>query len=242
MNTTFPDSLIPSHDAARLRTLHQFKIVNTSPEQIFDEYVAWAAQLFSTPIALISLVDAEYVWFKAVAGAKGIPGLVRNESMCSAAILATEQVVISDYKPESCNLIKPDVAQAIGLNFYAGAALVASDDARLGMLAVIDKNARDFSAAEATVLTRLAGLVSQTIELRYRYLQAKQPGEWENAQQELTLALDENSALARYLISRNQRIDLADSEVARPILRRLESVAQVLGRRLSASPAARPAL
>lgn len=235
MNTTFPDSLIPGHDAARLRTLHQFKIINTSPEQIFDNYVAWAAQLFNTPIALISLVDAEYVWFKALAGAAGIPGLVRNESMCSAAILATEQVVISDYKPESCNLIKPDVAQAIGLNFYAGAALVASDDARLGMLAVIDKNARDFSAAEATVLTRLAGLVSQTIELRYRYLQAGQPGEWEDAQRELTLALDENSALARYLISRNQRIDLADSEVARPILRRLESVAQVLDRRLAAS-------
>ncbi len=234
MTNTFPDSLIPSYDAARLRTLHQFQIVNTTPEPVFDSYVAWIAQLFNTPIALISLVDADYVWFKAVAGATDIPGLPRNESMCSAAILATEQVIVSDYKPESCRLIKPDVAQAIGLNFYAGVALVAADNSRLGMLAVIDKEVRSVSEVEINVLTRLAGLVSQTIELRYRYLAAEQPGEWEDAQHELARALDDNSALARYLTTRNQRIDLNDPEVAQPIMHRLESVAKVLDRRLQA--------
>ncbi len=232
MTTDFPDSLIPAYDAARLRTLHQFQIVNTTPEQIFDDYVAWAALLFNVPIALISLVDADYVWFKALTGATGIPGLVRNESMCSAAILAGQDVVVSDYKPESCRLIKPDVAQAIGLNFYAGAALVAADDSRLGMLAVIGKESREFSAAEASMLTRLAGLVSRTIELRYKYLTADQPGEWEDAQRELNKALDDNSALARYLATRNQGIDLSDAEVAQPIIRRLESVDKVLTRRL----------
>lgn len=232
MTTNFPASLIPEHDAARLRTLHQFQIVNTTPEQIFDDYVAWAAQLFNVPIALISLVDAEYVWFKALAGATGIPGLVRNESMCSAAILTGQDVVVSDYKPESCQLIKPDVAQAIGLNFYAGSVLIAADDSRLGMLAIIGKEPRGFSAAEADLLTRLAGLVSRTIELRYRYLAADQLTEWEDAQRELTIALDDNSALARYLSTRSNGIDLADEEVARPIIRRLESVAKVLTRRL----------
>ncbi len=232
MTTDFPDSLIPAYDAARLRTLHQFQIVNTTPEQIFDDYVAWAALLFNVPIALISLVDADYVWFKALAGATGIPGLVRNESMCSAAILAGQDVVVSDYKPESCRLIKPDVAQAIGLNFYAGAALVASDDSRLGMLAVIGKESREFSAAEASMLTRLAGLVSRTIELRYKYLATDQSGEWEDAQRELNKALDDNSALARYLATRNQGIDLSDAEVAQPIVRRLESVDKVLTRRM----------
>lgn len=232
MTTNFPASLIPEHDAARLRTLHQFQIVNTTPEQIFDDYVAWTAQLFNVPISLISLVDADYVWFKALTGATGIPGLVRNESMCSAAILTGQDVVISDYKPESCQLIKPDVAQAIGLNFYAGAVLVAADDSRLGMLAIIGKEPREFSPAEAELLTRLAGLVSRTIELRYRYLAADQLTEWEDAQRELTIALDDNSALARYLNTRNNGIDLADAEVAQPIIRRIESVAKVLTRRL----------
>jgi GAF domain-containing protein len=232
MTHTFPDSLIPDGDAARVRTLHQFQIVNTTPEPIFDSYVAWIAQLFNAPIALISLVDADYVWFKALTGVSGVAGLPRNESMCSAAILATEQVVVSDYKPESCNLIKPDVAQAIGLNFYAGAALVASDDSRLGMLAVIDKEVRNISAAEVAALTCLAELVSKTIELRSRYLGADQAGEWEDAQHQLAQALDDNAALARYFTTRNQRIDLNNPEVAQPIMSRLASVAKVLERRL----------
>jgi GAF domain-containing protein len=235
MTSTFPDSLIPGYDAARLRTLHQFQIVNTTPEPIFDSYVTWIAQLFNAPIALISLVDADYVWFKAVTGVNGVAGLPRNESMCSAAILATDQVVVTDYKPENCNLIKPDVAQANGLNFYAGAALIASDDSRLGMLAVIDKEARSVSAAEVTALTCLAELVSKTIELRSRYLLAEQPGEWEDAQHQLAQALDDNAALARYFTTRNSRIDLNNPEVAQPIMKRLGSVAKVLERRLEST-------
>lgn len=232
MLTTYPDSLIPANEATRLRTLHQFQIVNTTPELIFDNYTAWAAQLFNVPIALISLVDEDFVWFKSRTGGPEIGGLVRNESMCSAAILTDERVVVSDYKPESCTLIKPDVAQAIGLNFYVGAVLIAADGARLGMLAVIGKEYREPSAMEVQVLTRLSELVTQTIELRYHYLATDQATEWEDAQSELTHALDENAALARYLITRNQRIDLADAEVAQLISRRLDSVAKVLARRM----------
>jgi GAF domain-containing protein len=231
MLTPFPDSLIPAHDTARLRTLHQFAIVNTTPELVFDNYTAWAAQLFNVPIALISLVDEDYVWFKSRTGGPEVNGLSRNESMCSAAILTDERVVVSDYKPDSCNLIKPDVAQAIGLNFYAGAALIAGDGARLGMLAVIGKEYRIPLPAEIEVLTHLADLVTQTIELRYRSL-ADQATDWEDAQHELVHALDENATLARYLITRSQRVDLTDPEVAQLISRRLNSVAKVLRRRL----------
>ena len=119
MPKPYPKSLIPADDAARLRTLHLYQIVNTTPEQIFDDFVAWVAQLFNVPIGLISLVDEEQTYHKALVGAGDVPSLPRLESMCSAAILQDEKVVISDYKPESCELIKPDVAQAFGLQFYA---------------------------------------------------------------------------------------------------------------------------
>ena len=229
MGHPFPSSLIPVDDAARLRTLYQFQIVNTTPELIFDAYTAWAAQLFNTPIALISLVDADYVWFKSVAGQAGIPGLPREESMCSAAILQDEPVVTSDYRPESCALVKPDVAQAIGLKFYAGA-LQMADGARIGMLAVIGREFREFSAPEEAVLTRLAGLVSRTIELRVQFLLADRADDWEDAQRELADTLDENSALARYLTKRKEGIDLTDDEVAPLIERRLGQLEKVLNR------------
>ncbi len=235
MSQPFPASLIPANDAARLRTLHLYQIVNTTPEPIFDEYVAWAAQLFNTPISLISLVDETQVWFKAVTGVVGINSLPRTDSMCSAAILQSDTVITSDYKPESCELIRPDVAQAIGLNFYAGAALQMFDGARIGMLAVIGREARVLSEVENQVLSALARLVSETIELRFRYLRDDQAAEWEAAQHELTEKLADNSALTRYLAARGTGISLDDDEVAQLISQRLEQIAHVLEARLAQS-------
>lgn len=230
--TAFPKSLIPENEAARLRTLHLYQIVNTTPEPIFDDYVAWAAQLFNTPISLISLVDDEYVYFKALTGAEGVSGLPRTESMCSAAILPDVPVVLTDYKAESCELIKPDVAQALGLNFYAGAALRMPDGSRIGMMAVIGREARGISTNEAAVLKRLAELVSETIELRFNYLRTQQTQAWEAAQAELMETLDDNTALARYLTNRNQGLNLDDDETQELVLRRLNDVDKVLKRRM----------
>ncbi|MBC8085054.1 MAG: GAF domain-containing protein [Hymenobacter sp.] len=239
MSTLFPATLIPENEAARLRTLHLYQIANTPPEQIFDDYVAWAAQLFHTPISLISLVGEDQVYFKAATGADGVPSLPRAASMCSAAILPDAPVVTSDYRAESCQLIQPDVAQAFGLNFYAGAALRMPDGARIGMMAVIGREARGFSPNDSTVLTRLADLVSRTVGLRLRYLKNEQPDAWLAAQAELAETLADNTALARYLTTRNQRIDLDADDVLELVLRRLAGVGQVLERRTSeAQPAA----
>lgn len=238
MSLEFPKSLIPENEATRLRTLHHYQIVNTTAEPIFDDYVAWSAQLFNTPISLISLVDDDYVHFKALTGAEGVPGLVRGDSMCSAAILLDAPVVTGDYSAQSCSLISTDVAQALGLNFYAGSAMRMPDGSRIGMLAVIGREARGLSPVETGVLAELAGLVSRTIELRLMYLNSQQPAVWEAAQEELAENLDENAALARYLTSRNGRIDLDDEDVLALVQRRLKSVTKVLDRRMADIPKA----
>ena len=195
--------------------------------------MAWVAPLFNVPIGLISLVDEERTHHEALVGAGDVPRLPRLESMCSAAILQDDKVVISDYKPESCELIKPDVAQAFGLQFYAGAALQMPDGARIGMLVVIGREPRGLSPAETAVFSQLAGFVSQTIDLRGRLLLADELTAWEEAQQELTDNLDENATLARCLTSRNQRIDLDDDDTLHLIQHRLRSVVGVLRWRLA---------
>lgn len=230
----FPDSLIPPNDGTRLRTLHQYQIINTTPEKIFDDYAAWAAQVFNLPIALISLVDEHQVWFKASVGANGITSLPRTDSMCSAAILHPEEVVFSDYTKQSCSLISQTVAESIGLQFYAGAALQMPDGAKIGMLAVIGREPRIFSAEETRLLLTLAQQVSFTIDLRRHYLTRAQTDEWEAAQQELAKNLDDNAALARYLTARTQSIDLQDAGVAQVIHKRLENTAAILQKRLAA--------
>lgn len=235
MSTSFPESLIPASEADRLRALHLYQIANTTPEPIFDDYVTLAAQLFSTPIAVISLVDEEHVWFKAVAGVQGLAELPRNASLCSAAILVDMPIVTSDYSADSCQLIKADVAREMGLSFYAGSALrMPPDNSRIGMLAVIGREYRTLSGAEEQVLELLAGLVSSTIELRFQYLHAQQAAGWEAAQRELAATLDDNATLVRYLIARNQGLNLDDTEIYDLVLRRINGVSKVLDRRLEA--------
>ena len=232
MSISFPANLIPADEVVRLRTLHAYQIAGTTPEPIFDDYVAWAAQLFSTPIALISLVDEKQVHFKAMTGIEDTPALPRTESMCSAAILPDGPIVISDYKAESCSLIKPDVAQALGLNFYAGSALRMPDGARIGMMAIIGREHRTLSEPEEEVLIQLADLVSRTIELRFQYLHTNRPDDWDAVQQELAATLDDNAALTRYLTTRNDGLSLDDDETRDLVLGRLAGVAKVLDRRI----------
>lgn len=235
MYTAFPENLVPATEAARLRALHQYQITDTAPEPIFDNYVAWVAQLFCTPIAVISVVDDEQVWFKATTGIEGVTQLPRAESMCSAAILVDAPVVTSDYSAESCRLISPEIAHKLGLNFYAGSALrlPLDDDWRVGMLAVIGREYRTLSGAEEDVLQRLAQLVSRTIELRFRYLQAQRPDDWQAAQREMITTLEDNATLIRYLMARNNGLNLDDPEINDLVLRRLAGINNVLDRRMN---------
>ncbi|MBW3127457.1 GAF domain-containing protein [Hymenobacter profundi] len=233
MSALFPQSLIPDNDAMRLRVLHQYQIVNTTPEKIFDDYVALTARLFNLPISLISLVDEERVWFKASVGAPaGITSLARPDSMCSAAILQDTPVFFSDYTRESCDLVNPATAEALGLHFYAGTALLTTEGIKIGVLAVIGREHRVFSTAESELLQALARLVSKTIELRGRYLDANNPDGWEKAQRELETQLDDNFALARYLATRTQGINLEDDEITQVIKQRLANMDVVLDNKL----------
>ncbi len=55
-------------DPKRLATLEDYGIIGTPPEPVFDDIVHVAREVCHTPIALISFVDADRQWFKAVDG------------------------------------------------------------------------------------------------------------------------------------------------------------------------------
>ncbi|SHI81810.1 GAF domain-containing protein [Hymenobacter daecheongensis DSM 21074] len=197
-----PESLIPTNDAGRVRSLHHYQILNTTPEPIFDEYVALAAQMFNLPISLISLVDEHEVFFKANEGLPGLEPVPRPDSLCSAAILQSKVLTFTDLNTEACSLVNPYVAQSAGLRFYAGAALHMPDGSNIGSLCVIGREPRPIEPQEEEMLSMLAELVSLTIELRYAYLSRDRAYEWQAAQRELEEILHDHTALARYLTTR----------------------------------------
>ncbi|RSK34552.1 GAF domain-containing protein [Hymenobacter metallilatus] len=227
-----PASLIPPDDAARLRSLHQYRILNTTPEPIFDEYVALAAQLFNLPISLISLVDEQEVYFKANTGLPGVERVARPDSLCSAAILQDEVLAYTNLSEESCSLISPYVAKSAGLQFYAGATLRMPDGSNIGSLCVIGREARAITPEERELLTALAGLAGLTIELRRQYLAHNRSADWQVVQQELQQLLTDEAALVRYLTSRLGTISANVGEYA-PMQRRLQALRQILQQHLT---------
>ncbi|AII54151.1 GAF domain-containing protein [Hymenobacter sp. APR13] len=226
-----PDQLIPAHDAHRLRTLHQYRILNTTPEPVFDEYVALAAQLFNLPISLISLVDEEQVFFKANTGLPGLERVDRADSLCSAAVLQDKVLSFEDLSANSCRLINPYTAQSAGLRFYAGAALRMPNGDNIGSMCVIGREPRAITSGEETLLTMLADLVSRTIQLRRQLLDCGLPERWEQAQTELQELLHDNSALARYLTSRTGTVSASEAD-RQAVGQRLQALHRLLDRYL----------
>ncbi|MGA9383200.1 MAG: diguanylate cyclase, partial [Phormidium sp.] len=60
--------ILPEHEKKRLAALYQYQILDTPAEAVFDDLTNLAAQICDTPIALITLVDAERQWFKSKLG------------------------------------------------------------------------------------------------------------------------------------------------------------------------------
>lgn len=158
--------LIPANESARLRALQHYDIAGTAPEHLFDDLIQLVAKLFDMPIAMLTLVMEEKVWFKANSGLPPVDQVDRDTSLCSAAILDNDTTVFEDLKTNPCHLIRQDVVRALALGFYAGAPVTTTDGYPIGVLCVLDKQARPFSPQERELLGTMATVVMRTIELR----------------------------------------------------------------------------
>ncbi|PJJ61176.1 GAF domain-containing protein [Hymenobacter chitinivorans] len=161
-----PSSLIPSNEEDRLLALSRYQVVGTAPESLFDDLAALTAKLFRAPIALVSLVEEDSVWFKANFGLPDAGRVRRSESLCSVAVLHNEATVFENLSTNPCTLIEPGVQQALRLEFYAGYPLQTSDGFNIGSLCVIDHQTRAFSSDEQELLRQLATTVMLLLELR----------------------------------------------------------------------------
>ena len=159
-------SPIPSCEQARLAALYGYEILDSPPEAAFDRIVSIAARLFGTPMALVSLVDADRQWFKAKCGldASETP---RDFSFCAYAMLESAPMVICDATRDPRFQSNPLVTGEMSLRFYVGAVIRSTSGLPLGTLCVIDTQARESPAPELIeTLEDLAFLVSEQLEFR----------------------------------------------------------------------------
>jgi GAF domain-containing protein len=158
---------IPKNESKRLKVLWQYEVLDTVPEELFDDLTELAARICEAPIALISLVDEKRQWFKSKVGVT-VSETSRDLSFCAYAINQGELFIVPDATKDKRFANNPLVTSEPKIRFYAGAPLITPDGHALGTLCVIDKVPRELRPEQTQALRILARHVVSQLELRRR--------------------------------------------------------------------------
>ncbi|MEO5601465.1 MAG: GAF domain-containing protein [Cyclobacteriaceae bacterium] len=155
----------PVNETERLKKLHKYNLLDTPPDGTFDRITSVASMIFNVPIAIISLVDTDRIWFKSQYGLS-VKQISRDPGLCASAILTNDLYIIEDAKEDPRSLTNPLVAGEFGLRFYAAAPLHTEENHNLGTLCILDKKPRIFSNKERDILKQLGEIVMDEMNLR----------------------------------------------------------------------------
>ena len=159
-----PPTSDDEHD--RLTALRSYDILDTPPDQDFDDLALMAARVCETPMALVSFVDANRQWFKARVGL-AVTETAREVSFCSTAIQHADLLVVRDALTDPRFSANPLVTGDPHIRFYAGAPLIAANGRGLGTVCVLDRVPRQLTPEQEDALRMLSRQAISQLELRY---------------------------------------------------------------------------
>jgi GAF domain-containing protein len=156
---------MPGPEAARVAALNRYAILDTEPEQSFDDLVILAAHICQTPMAMLSLVDDHRQWFKSKYGVQ-VPETSKEVSICAHAIQQRDLFIVPDTMQDARFRENPLVTGEPHVRFYAGAPLINEDGFALGTLCVLDNQPRQLDEEQKEAVNALGRLALRQMELR----------------------------------------------------------------------------
>jgi GAF domain-containing protein len=155
----------PSIEAARVAALDRYAILDSEPEQSFDDLVVLAAHICQVPMAMLSLVDDHRQWFKSKFGVE-VRETSKEASICAHAIQQNDLFIVPDTLQDARFRENPLVTGEPHIRFYAGAPLINDEGYALGTLCVLDREPRELDAEQKEAINALGRLALRQMELR----------------------------------------------------------------------------
>lgn len=157
---------IPNNEDERLHALREYSILDTLPEQDFEDITKIASEICQTPIALITLVDSDRQWFKSNHGLN-VTETPRDYAFCAHAINNPNEILtVKDSREDIRFVDNPLVNGYPNVIFYAGVPLVNPAGFSLGTICVIDNKPRELSEKQLDSLRSLSNQVVRLFEFR----------------------------------------------------------------------------
>lgn len=169
----YPRPPLPPDEPERLQALEEYDVLDSEPEQAYDDLTLLASHICKTPIALVSLIDSDRQWFKSRVGL-AVPETHRDVAFCAHAIVAEKTMVVNDATLDERFARNPLVLGDPAIRFYAGAPLRVPGGQAIGTLCVIDRVPRELTPDQQAALEALSRQVVAQLELRRRISELQQ--------------------------------------------------------------------
>jgi signal transduction histidine kinase len=164
-NDQMQSAPIPANETDRINRLKLYRILDTPPEEAFDRVTRIVAETIGVPMALISLIDVDRQWFKSKYGLE-MTCAPRDAGFCAHTILTDGLLEVEDARLDSRFSGNPMVINDPSIRFYAGAPLRAPGGVNIGTLCALDRKPRQLTDKQRQLLSDLADIVIDELELR----------------------------------------------------------------------------
>ena len=156
----------PTNEKERVKDLASYSILDTFPEEDYDNLTTLASRICGTPISLITLLDDKRQWFKSRHGLP-ISETPKEFAFCAHAILDPFNVfVVEDAREDERFKDNPLVLGEPHVIFYVGVPLNSSQGFPLGTLCVIDNKPNQLDESQTEALRILSKQAVNLLELR----------------------------------------------------------------------------
>ncbi len=149
----------------RISVLKRYEILDTPEDGSWDRLTRLAAKIFNMPIAVVSLVDTDRIWFKSHYGLE-VREIGTDPGLCTTAIMSDDIYIVENALEDPRTLTNPLVVSDFGLRFYASVPLKTHDGFNIGTFAIIDSKQRYLTESQQETLKEIAGIAMDEIELR----------------------------------------------------------------------------